>query len=260
MQLPESEIKTREVLAWQGVHLLHYDLSSCSQKVRILMGELGINYISHPVNLMRDEQRTDWYRGINPRALVPVLVHDGAVHIESNHIIEYLDRAFADKDSSFLPLSEAEQAQMHKLMALEDQLHPDLRTVTFTYLAPDPSDQAPSVSGEDFGYLGRFHEAFAHLNELLQNQPYLLGERMTLADISWFITVHRLNLAGYPIRQHPNLQAYLARISQRPSFRKQVATGPLMLRLGGSVYRRLNRLRKSLPRDYDRWRSELTAA
>jgi hypothetical protein len=33
-------------------------LSSCFQKVRILMGELGIDYTSHPINLMRNEQRT----------------------------------------------------------------------------------------------------------------------------------------------------------------------------------------------------------
>ncbi len=260
MLLSDSDIKTREVLAWEGLHLLHFDLSSCSQKVRILMGELGIDYISHPINLMRDEQRSDWYRGINPNGLVPVLVHDGAVHIESNDIIEYLDRSFAEAGKSFLPVGEAEQAQMHELMSLEDQLHPDLRTVTFTYLAPDPSDHAPSVSGDDFSYIGRFHAAFSQLDARLENQPYLLGERMTLADISWFITLHRLNLAGYPFSQHPKLEAYLARISERPAFRQQVAAGPLMLRLGGSVYRHLNRLRKSLPRDYERWRSNSAAA
>jgi glutathione S-transferase len=261
MQLPDSDIKTREVLAWKGVHLLHYDLSSCSQKVRILLGELGIDYISHPVNLMRDEQRSDWYLGINPRGLVPVLVHDGAVHIESNDIIEYLDRQFAKEGNSLLPTVDAEQQQMHELMILEDQLHPDLRTVTFTYLAPDPSDHAPTLPDADFGYIGRFHHACTRLNEQIKDQPYLLGQRMTLADISWFITLHRLNLAGYPFRDHPNLQAYFARIAGRPAFRKEVAAGPLMLRLAGSVYRRLNRLfRKSLPRDYGRWRSEQPVA
>jgi glutathione S-transferase len=186
MQLPDSDIRTREVLAWKGVHLLHYDLSSCSQKVRILLGELGIGYISHPVNLMRVEQRSDWYLGINPRGLVPVLVHDGAVHIESNDIIEYLDRQFAKEGGSFLPIADAEQQQMQELMSLEDQLHPDLRTVTFTYLAPDPSDHAPPLSDADFGYIGRFHDACTRLDEQLKDQRYLLGERMTLADISWF--------------------------------------------------------------------------
>ena len=68
------------------------------------------------------------------------------------------------------------------------------------------------------------------------------------------------NKLDHSFDQHPNLQTYFARISARPAFRKQVAAGPLALRLGGSVYRRLNRIRKSLPRDYARWRNELNVA
>ena len=259
MQLDDKDIRTREVTQWQGLHLLHYDLSSCSQKVRILIGELGIDYVSHPVNLMRDEQRTDWYLGINPRGLVPVLVHDGVVHIESNDIIEYLDQQFAASGSSLLPVNDAERQQMHELMDLEDTLHPDLRTVTFTYLAPDPSDHAPSVAADDFGYIARFHDALTRLDDRLQDQPYLLGERMTLADISWFITLYRLRLAGYPFTNHPRLEEYFSRICSRQAFRKEVAAGPLPIRLAGAVYRRVNRLfRRSLSRDYESWSKALS--
>ena len=42
MQLDDSVIKTREVTTWNGLHLFHFDQSSCSQKVRILLRELGI--------------------------------------------------------------------------------------------------------------------------------------------------------------------------------------------------------------------------
>jgi len=37
------------------------------------------------------ENFTDWYLGINPRGLVPTLVADGEVHIESNDIITLLE-------------------------------------------------------------------------------------------------------------------------------------------------------------------------
>ena len=37
VQLLDSDIKTREVLDWEGVHLIHYMMSSCSQKVRIFL-------------------------------------------------------------------------------------------------------------------------------------------------------------------------------------------------------------------------------
>ena len=65
MQLDDSVIKTREVTTWNGLHLFHFDQSSCSQKVRILLRELGIEFTPHPINLMRGEQRSDWYLGIN---------------------------------------------------------------------------------------------------------------------------------------------------------------------------------------------------
>ena len=254
MQLPEENIKTREVTQWQGLHLLHYDLSSCSQKVRILMRELGIQFTSHPINLMRNENRTPWFTGINPNGLVPVLVHDGVVHIESNDIITYLNEHFGD--GSLLPVDAGEETDMQTLMDLEDHLHPDLRTVTFTYLAPDPSDHAPKVTADDFGFITRFDAAMQQLNQQLKGRAYLLGERMTLADISWFITLYRLTRAGFPMTNYPLVDAYYRRISARPAFQKEVAAGPLPLRVAGALYRRLNqRFRRSLAADYQRWRS-----
>ena len=94
VQLVDSDIKTREVLGWKGVHVLHFVGSSCSQKVRIFLNLKGIPWESHPIDLPGNENFRPWFLGINPRGLVPVLVHDGAVHIESNDIIQYLEKTF----------------------------------------------------------------------------------------------------------------------------------------------------------------------
>ena len=37
LQLVDSDIKTREVLDWNGVHVLHFMGSSYSQKLRIFL-------------------------------------------------------------------------------------------------------------------------------------------------------------------------------------------------------------------------------
>ena len=87
VQLVNGDIKTREVLDWKGVHVLHFMGSSCSQKLRIFLNVKGIEWESHPVDLFTNENFQPWFLGINPRGLVPVLVDDGAVHIESNDII-----------------------------------------------------------------------------------------------------------------------------------------------------------------------------
>ena len=94
VQLVDSDIKTREVLGWKGVHVLHFMGSSCSQKLRVFLNLKGIAWQSHPVDLPNYENMQPWFLGINPRGLVPVLVDDGAVHIESNDIIQYLEKKF----------------------------------------------------------------------------------------------------------------------------------------------------------------------
>ena len=102
-QLIKDDIRTKEVLEWRGINLLHFSGSSCSQKTRIFLNLKGIDWISHPVNLAAGENYSDWFLGINPRGLVPVLVDDGDVHIESNDIIQYLEKKFPLPALSALP-------------------------------------------------------------------------------------------------------------------------------------------------------------
>ena len=51
VQLIDSDIKTREVLDWKGVHVLHFMGSSCSQKLRIFLNLKKIPWESHPIDL-----------------------------------------------------------------------------------------------------------------------------------------------------------------------------------------------------------------
>ncbi|MEK9986082.1 MAG: glutathione S-transferase N-terminal domain-containing protein [Opitutae bacterium] len=101
----DADVKTREVTLWHGLHLFHFVMSSCSQKVRIVFRELDLPFTPHPINLMKDEQRSNWYLGVNPKGEVPVLVHNGVVHTESNDIIQYIDENFASPEKSLLPQS-----------------------------------------------------------------------------------------------------------------------------------------------------------
>jgi ganglioside-induced differentiation-associated protein 1 len=99
VQLVDTDIRTREVLGWKGLHVFHFMGSSCSQKLRIFLNLKGIEWQSHLVDLMTGENFQPWFLGINPRGLVPVLVHDGKVHIESNDIIQYLETCRAAKNA-----------------------------------------------------------------------------------------------------------------------------------------------------------------
>jgi glutathione S-transferase len=261
VQLADADITTREVLSWKGIHVFHHPISSCSQKLRIFLNLKGIEWQSHVVDMQSKQNLTPWYLGINPRGLVPTLVHDGAVHIESNDILVYLEQIFPGP--RLIPVGMEDQ--MAELLRHEDDLHLDLRTLSFKFVfappGPPKSEEdlkryvttgSGTVQGkrdaakdEQVGFWQQFisgggisddvarqsvRKFRANLTELegrLADRPYLLGTNLTVLDIAWFIYVNRLLLAGYPImRLHPQIAQWFQRLHQRPEFGREVALPP----------------------------------
>ena len=260
VQLIDSNITTREVLGWKGVHVLHYSGSSCSQKLRIFLNLKGIPWQSHLVDLHGNENFRPWFLGVNPRGLVPVLVHDGAVHIESNDIIQYLEKTFPAP--KLIPAGH--ENEVAALLKHEDDLHLDLRTLSFRFVfgrsgPPKPAEMlksyAESGSGTVQGAKDRdkqiqiefweraakegftderarasarkFRAEFDALDKRLATQPYLMGENLSVLDIAWFIYANRLSLGGYPLaRLHPRVQAWKEKLAARPEFAKEIAVPP----------------------------------
>ena len=243
VQLVDSDIKTREVLGWKGVHVLHFMGSSCSQKLRIFLNLKGIKWELHLVDLLTNENFSPWFLGINPRGLVPVLVHDGAVHIESNDIIQYLEKTFPTP--KLIPAGH--ENEVAALLKHEDDLHLDLRTLSFRFVFAPPGPPKPAEALKSYAANGsgtvqgtkdrdkeiqiefweraaregftderarasaqKFRAEFDALDKRLAQHPYLMGDTLSVLDIAWFIYAHRLSLAGYPLaRLHPRVSVGL---------------------------------------------------
>jgi glutathione S-transferase len=254
--LVDSDIKTREVQGWQGVHVLHYMGSSCSQKLRVFLNLKQIPWHSHPIDLPANENMQPWFLGINPRGLVPVLVHDGAVHIESNDIIQYLEEKFPTP--RLIPAGH--ENEVAALLKHEDDLHLDLRTLSFRFVFAPPGPPKPAAALESYIANGsgtvqgvrdgekqvqiefwqraaregftdeqarasalKFRAEFDALDRTLAKRPYLMGEELSVLDIAWLIYAHRLALAGYPFaRLHPHVHAWAERLRAMPEFAKEI--------------------------------------
>ena len=134
------------MLDWKGVHILHFAGSSCSQKLRVFLNLKGIPWQSHPIDLPANENFRPWFLGINPRGLVPVLVHDGAVHIESNDIITYLEQLFPMP--KLIPAGH--ESEVAALLHHEDDLHLDLRTLSFRFVFAPPGPPKPAEALESY--------------------------------------------------------------------------------------------------------------
>ena len=251
VKLRQEDIKTKEVLAWKGIHLFHYTFSACSMKTRIFMGLKNIDYTGHHINLQKKENFSPYFQGITPRSLVPVLVDDGEVHIESNDILKYLDNKFPTL--SLIPKDKEEE--INQMMIEENDLHLDIRNVTFKFLVPkflnnvkiqekseskatlhgneDSEDDANRKFWENYKKVGITDEVATksllnlklhldEINEKLTHHTYILGNELTLPDIAWFIYVSRLKAARYPIHiLHPNVNDWYESLLKREVFAKE---------------------------------------
>ena len=273
MKLLSSDIKTKEILDWKGVHLLNYQFSACSMKTRIYLNLKKIPFTSHQINLSAGENFSEWFQGINPRSLVPVLIHDGEVHIESNDILEYLEGCY--KESPLIP--ENMEEKIKELLKFEDNLHVDIRNITFKFLVPRFLNKGKSVQPkaknkatlngeldsmddvnrnfwehyEKYGItnedasrsLIRFRTALEDLNDQLEDSPYILGAELSLVDIAWFIYATRIQHANYPLqRLHPNVSGWYERLYANVLFRKEVRR-PLIMQFVLYVHSLILRLK-----------------
>ncbi|MEM6826390.1 MAG: glutathione S-transferase family protein [Pseudomonadota bacterium] len=272
MRVDPDTIQTKEVLDWKGLHLLNFSQSSCSQKVRILLSEKGLTYRSREVDLKALEHTKPWYLGINARGVVPVLVDGGDVHIESNDILAYLEERYPS-EHSWIPEGAEELQIASELLALEERLHTHLRSITMGFMAPkkmmeksEAELDAYLANGPDDPYrlkqvqwwqefrvkgitsgqaqdaVRAFYSAFSRLDELLADRDWLVAHHPTIADIAWFINLHRLALSGYPLTEHLRVDDYYRRMLARPAFQNEISKGPLPLRFLAPVYRAFRRL------------------
>ena len=110
--------------------LYHGVTSTCSKRVRITLAEKGVDWESEHIDLSKRENLTPEYKKINPDGVVPTLVHDGRVIIESLYIIQYLDEVFPKPPLS--PSDPFERAWMRIWMdRIEHILHRNINTVSW---------------------------------------------------------------------------------------------------------------------------------
>jgi len=227
VQIPSDQIKSREILNWKGLHLFHFRTSSCSQKLRIYLNLKKISWTPHSINLATGKNYSEFFLGINPKGLVPVLVDNGHVEIESNDILMYLEDKFPE--NPLVP--DDDTTEISNLLNEEDDLHEDIRNIAYRYMfgglgKKDPKEldafEKYKSSNSELDYLKlkevKFYKSFREngitdeavrnsLNNfckcydkyesLLKTQKYLMGNNLSMLDLAWFIYTYRLYVSGF---------------------------------------------------------------
>lgn len=237
-----------EVLGLKGLHLYHSGISNCSMRVRMVLEEKQLTWESHHLNLLAKEHITPEYFGINPNGLVPTLVHDGVVIIESDDIVDHLDDAFPA--NPLKPENESSREEMYYWLHKAVEIH--IKAVkTYIYdkrvgknMAHDPVEDEKYRELQSNPELLKFHhrstttgfseeevqtaesilaDCFKVLDSQLGQTRWIAGDNFSLADIAWIPLHFTLDkLAGFPFDAYINLDDWAQRISRRNSFREGV--------------------------------------
>lgn len=232
--------------------LVLYDFgnSVCCQKVRITLTAKGLTWEARKVDLFKVEQYDPEYLKLNPKGVVPTLVHDGTPIVESTLICEYIDETFPDPP--LMPKDPAERTRMRLWSKYVDEglfdgvselsfsamfrermknMPPDVRARRFENVG-DPRRRDRFMSTYELGVqspfvlhaIAAYERAFKHLEHTLgERGPWILGDKPTLADINLMPFAARLDYLGLLdvwVDGRPRVRDWWVLASNWPSFKR----------------------------------------
>jgi glutathione S-transferase len=227
--------------------------SICTQKVFLTLIEKDLAWTSEYIDLFNNEQYRPEYLKLNPKGVVPTLIHDGHAVIESTLICEYLDQTFPEP--SLVPASAYERSQMRRWSKhIDEGVFEATREISFSAMfrdkmramtqeqrdgrfrnIGDPGRRARMISTYEQGCDSPFVEqgifAFEKLFQEMQDalapgQDWLVGASFSLGDINvipFAARLHFLNLLDVWIADRPQVKTWWERAQARSSFAAAIA-------------------------------------
>jgi glutathione S-transferase len=219
----------------------------CAIKVRLVLTEKGLDWEPVTLNLRAGDQHKPEYLKLNPNGVVPTLIHDDFVLIESSVIMQYLDELFPQPPLQ--PGDPKDRARMRIWMKRVDEyLHPGNATLTYAMVharemhsktqqeleayyrgIPNPATRERQRAAIEQGMdapaavqaLQFYDKALADMDRQLAQHPWLAGDSYSLADAAVTPYINRftmLCLSNMWTQSRPNVTAWFERIKARPNY------------------------------------------
>jgi glutathione S-transferase len=253
------------------LELYHNDMSVCAAKVRLCLAEKAIAHTGHHLNLRAGDQRTPEYLALNPKGVVPTLVHDGFVVTESIVINEYLEDAFPEVP--LMPDSAQGRARVrHWTKQIDDSIFAATGTVSLSIAfhhqyTEELVEELTKLRGPAYRQrfenvrrgvenpafpeaIRRLDKMVADMDKALGEAPWLLGARYTLADVAYAPYITRLDHLRFlgMLDRRPRVAAWYERMQARKAYQDALAAWfnpkylPLMDEKGREAWPRVKAL------------------
>ncbi len=162
--------------------------------------------------MLKAETHTPEFLKMNPNAKIPVLeLESGQLLAESNAILGYLAET-----TYFVPSDRYKKAKMYEWMFFEQYSHePCIAVARFI----QKYQGMPEARLEEYQKLQpKGHKVLKILEQSLDGHHYLLGEEISLADISLYAYTHVADEGGFDLNLYPNIRHWCQRIANSAGY------------------------------------------
>lgn len=190
----------------------HFPISPNSRRVSLAAAQLGISFDENQlVDIAKGEQKSPEYLAVNPNGLVPSLVDGDTTLWESRGIIQYL--ASKKPGSGLLGGDETGRADVTRWLCWDaGHLAPEIFTMVFETMLKgllglgDGNMDAVKAAAEQVNrYLGV-------MDASLNGSQYLVGDALTIADLSIASTLTYADELGLPMDDFPSVKGWFDNI------------------------------------------------
>jgi glutathione S-transferase len=198
--------------------ILHHLNFSRSTRVLWLLEELGLDYELKSYERDQNFRAPAALSEVHPLGKAPTLVDDDLVLAESATILRYLEQKYGD--GRLLPAPGTPDRAIHDewLDFVESSA---ALPAMLTLLGDKTGGLSPGLAGFTAPELDK---ALSYISARVADRDYLMGDRLTLADIQLSYLLTALRRAGQ-LDAHVPLRAYLERLEATSGLRKAIEVG-----------------------------------
>lgn len=194
-------------------------LSPNVRRVRLTAAVLRIELEEQELDLRKGEHKSPEYLALNPNGAVPTLVDGDFVLTESRAIMQYL--AAKKPEAGLLPRDEAARADVTRWQFWDaSHFSPNVASVVFEKLIKPMFGMGEPDAGKIADGLAAFRRFGAVLDKRLDGRTYVVGDALTIADLTLAATLGFARQAELPLAELPHVDAWLSRISALDAWRK----------------------------------------
>ena len=158
------------------------------------------------------------YLAMNPNGRIPTIKDDGFVLWESNAIVRYLSRRYGE--GALLPDDESQYALADQWMDwLKTTAYPHVVELFWSLVRTEPAERNAERIADSADRLGR---ALTIIDAHLAGRSYIVGDRLTMADIPFGTLAYRYFNLAVTRPALPKLSEWYERLCERPAFQEHV--------------------------------------